>query len=607
MRTGSLVLAFGSILLIGAGMALNRVSTAPAARTFAITGARVFDGDRVIERATVVVRDGRIAAVGPDVAVPSGTVVVDGSGHTLLPGLIDAHTHAWGDALSRALVFGVTTELDMFTAPQFMKAMHDEQAAGDITDRADLRSAGVLTTVPGGHGTEYGIPIPTLATAAQAQAFVDARIAEGSDYVKIILDDGSSYGMTIPTLTRDEVSAVVTAAHARGRLAIVHIGSQRGAVTAIAAGADGLAHLFEDSAPAPDFAARVAAHHAFVIPTLTVLESMAGAEGGTSLANDPRIAPFLTDTEIGGLTHTFRSGPRPTNASGSRLQFAYAREAVAQLKAASVPLLAGTDAPNPGTAHGASLHRELELLVSAGLTPPEALAAATSVPARIFGLTDRGRVAVGLRADLVLVDGDPTRDITATRAIAGVWRNGVRVERTPVDRTAMTAPAVDVPSDGLISDFDAGDARSTFGDGWTISTDRLMGGSSMATMDVTPDEEQGGCLTVAGSIGSGSMFPWAGAMFSPGSRPMAPANLSRFSTLIFRARGDGGTYRVLVFADRLGPIPAEQPFVAGAEWRDYSIPFKAFGTDGGDIKAILFSAGAGQPAFRFQLDRVALR
>ena len=100
-----------------------------------------------------------------------------------------------------------------------------------------------------------------------------------------------------------------------------------------------------------------------------------------------------------------------------------------QLRAAGVPILAGSDAPNPGTAHGASMHRELELLVDSGLTPVEALRSATLVPARAFGLTDRGRVATGLRGDLVLVNGDPTTDILATRDIAGVWKRGVMIDR----------------------------------------------------------------------------------------------------------------------------------------------------------------------------------
>jgi imidazolonepropionase-like amidohydrolase len=103
---------------------------------------------------------------------------------------------------------------------------------------------------------------------------------------------------------------------------------------------------------------------------------------------------------------------------------------VRALRAAGVPLLAGTDAPVLGRGvHGASLHRELELLVEAGLTPVETLAAATSVPASVFGLADRGRIAPGLRADLLLVAGDPTRQITATRAIRRVWARGRAVDR----------------------------------------------------------------------------------------------------------------------------------------------------------------------------------
>ncbi|MFI0452746.1 amidohydrolase family protein [Actinomadura sp. 6N118] len=100
------------------------------------------------------------------------------------------------------------------------------------------------------------------------------------------------------------------------------------------------------------------------------------------------------------------------------------------LHQAGVPLLAGADATLFAPRHGDGLHRELELLTKeAGLTPIEALTASTSVVTHHFGLSDRGRVAPGLRADLILVDGDPTRDITATRALREVWRRGVRQSR----------------------------------------------------------------------------------------------------------------------------------------------------------------------------------
>ena len=102
---------------------------------------------------------------------------------------------------------------------------------------------------------------------------------------------------------------------------------------------------------------------------------------------------------------------------------------IRKLHEAGVPILAGTDAPNPGTTHGATMHIELELLVDAGLSPLEALAAATSLPAKHFSLEDRGRIAEGLKADLVLVKGNPAEDITATRKIVSVWKNGVEIDR----------------------------------------------------------------------------------------------------------------------------------------------------------------------------------
>jgi imidazolonepropionase-like amidohydrolase len=106
---------------------------------------------------------------------------------------------------------------------------------------------------------------------------------------------------------------------------------------------------------------------------------------------------------------------------------------VRQLAGKHVPVLAGTDAPSPGQTYGASLHGELALLVGAGLSATQALAAATSAPARAFGLGDRGRIGPGLRADLVLVDGDPTKDLSATRRIVAIWKRGVRVDRANYD------------------------------------------------------------------------------------------------------------------------------------------------------------------------------
>ena len=112
-----------------------------------------------------------------------------------------------------------------------------------------------------------------------------------------------------------------------------------------------------------------------------------------------------------------------------KINFALMQQSIGSLAAAGVPILAGTDAPNAGTAFGASLHHEMQLLVDSGLSPTQALAAATSLPARYFGLSDRGRIAAGLRADLCLVQGDPSHNIKCTRDIVQVWKAGQPIDR----------------------------------------------------------------------------------------------------------------------------------------------------------------------------------
>ena len=573
-------------------------------------GVRVFDGARMLPPQDVLVESGRIARMGRGFKVPGGATTIDGGGRTLLPGLIDAHTHTWGDASRTALMFGVTTELDMFTDARAARAARAEQAAGKATGRADLLSAGTLVTAPKGHGTEYGMTIPTITAPESAQAFVDARIAEGSDYIKIVYDDGHTYGLALPTLDQATMRAVIAAAHARGRLAVVHIGALAAARDAIDAGADGLVHLFVDREPDAAFGAFVAAHRAFVTPTLTVLMSITGSAGGATLASDARITPFLSNPDRTVLTQGF-----PRRAGVPPRSYAAAAATVQQLRAANVPILAGTDAGNPGTSHGAALHRELELLVQAGLTPVEALAAATSVPARVYRLADRGRIASGLRADLVLVNGDPSTDITATRAIEGVWKQGVRADREGFARAIAAANAtVDREpagaASGLVSDFEDGTTGARFGAGWSVTTDAMANGKSEAGMKVVTGGADGsaGALEVTGTISPALPYAWGGAMYSPGQQVMAPANLSARKEVAFRARGDGKTYRVMIFAQSKGYTPLMQTFVAGPDWKEYVFPLSAFGgTDGHDLMALMFVGGPQPGPFAFQVDDVRFR
>ena len=579
---------------------------------FVIRKARVFDGHKVLNSADVWVDNGKIKAVGPTLKVSSGVKEIDASGDTLLPGLIDSHTHAWGTALKEAEIFGVTTELDMFTDAKYAQQTRRDQAEDMDLDQADLRSAGTLATAPGGHGTEYGITIPTLSSPSEAQAWVDARIAEGSDYIKIVVDDASAYGGHRPTLDQPTLKALIDAAHKRGKLAVVHIGKQSDARMVIESGADGLAHLFADSAPAPDFASFAAAHHVFVIPTLSVLESASNIASGESLTADARLSPYLTSDDIANLKRSFPKLP-------AALSEKYAEQTVAQLKAAHVPVLAGTDSPTPGTSHGASIHRELELLVRSGLTPQEALVAATSAPATAFHLDDRGVIATGKRADLLLVKGDPTNDIMATREIVSVWKLGAEddratyragVEKAKQAAAAASAQATKPAADmSLISDFADGTPKTHFGTGWMLSTDSIAGGKSTGEMKVVDGGANGAmhALDISGNIDGSLPYAWAGVMFSPGDQPFAPVNLSSKKNISFFAKGDGQNYRVLFFTASGGRMPSQQTFSTTPDWKKVSIPFSSFnGTDCHDISAILFVGGPAAGKFDFQIDEIKL-
>ncbi len=421
--------------------------TAPPTGTL-IRGARVFDGSRLGEVTSVLLSGGTIAAVGSGLGVPSGAEVVDGRGATLLPGLIDCHAHATDvRALGQALAFGVTTELDMFSGPAL--AAEQRSLAASRDDVADIRSAVQGAVAPGSSMQVLFPGLPAVAGPADAAPFVRARMAEGSDYLKVYLEDPAWHGS--PGLSPGTVRALVAAAHAHGMLAIAHADSAAMASMFIQADGDALAHVLSGLDLTPASLADLRRRPAFVVATLRAT-AVLSEEHSTEIEADqrelvthPRLAPLLDPPTRAvltrpGLLADARARAASARAAG-RLDHDAALATVSALHQAGIPVLAGTDTnyPDPAlagtmlaayTGHGITLHHELALLVRAGLSPAEALAAATSVPARLFGLSDRGRIAPGLRADLLLVEADPCADITATRNIVAVWRNGTRL-RTP--------------------------------------------------------------------------------------------------------------------------------------------------------------------------------
>ncbi|MFD3563759.1 amidohydrolase family protein [Streptomyces sp. NPDC058686] len=349
----------------------------------AIDGVRVFTGDGLTKPQRVCVEGERIVADGtPD-------VVVDGLGKVLLPGLIDSHMHTLGRGdLTDLARWGVTTGLDMAAWP--LSFVTDMRAQTGV---AQILSATTPAVGPGGnHAKMPGFPADGIVTTPkEAYAFVERRIADGADYIKIVTEAAPPEGMDQAT-----VKAIVEAAHERNLLVVAHSITTGAFRVAVEAGVDISTHAPLDAVLDDETVARMRDAGMVSSPTLTMMRGIADARAGAGL------------------------------------RYEYARDTVTKFHEAGIRLLVGTDANSaPGVPfapkHGESVHDELELMVGAGLTPVEVLRSATTLTAQTFALADCGEIAPGRRADLLLIDGDPTTDITTTRKIHGIWLAGERI------------------------------------------------------------------------------------------------------------------------------------------------------------------------------------
>lgn len=344
----------------------------------AIENVRVFDGNELTAPTTVVIDGTRIGADA------DGAEVVDGQGGTLLPGLIDAHVHITNpQELAQLASWGVTTGLDMACWPTDRVA-----SLRAVTGFADFRTAGLPAIGPGGpHSCIPNMPTGAIInTAADARAHVEARMTEEVDYIKGIAEAPGAGGPPLEAL-----SALVSAAREYGKKSVIHAASAGAYDIAVQAGADFITHLPIDGPVNPESLTAMKNAGQTAVPTTTM---MSGILAGR--------API--DGVLANLRAVADSG---------------------------IAILAGTDSnAQQGVPaqirHGSSLHEEFGLMSRAGMRPLDILRSATILSAEAFGLTDRGTIAVGKRADLVLLDGDPLADIAATTAIRAVWCGGVK-------------------------------------------------------------------------------------------------------------------------------------------------------------------------------------
>lgn len=419
--------------LLGAGLATATVAgcsdeSEASKGDFAIINVRIFDGDSFIDADSILVQSGQISEIGTDLSIPNGVEEIDGSGQTLLPGLIDAHVHEPERFSRDTLRFGTTTICDLgSTGTRPLRRTLPIRDDREQYERSDVFSAGIFITSPEGHGTQFG-SLPTLEPDSDVSDFMAERIAEGPDFIKFMIESHHE-----DTLTRDQAHEVVELAHEAGLLAVAHAQRWSDYTVAVEAGADIMAHA-PGAATAADASEAADAiddevidmmveQGTAVIATLAVFSSACG-DTISSVGDNSDIDPYLDDPQR-------TDADEIADATCNDDYFAANREGLRAVYDAGIPILAGTDYGNPGLVAGISLFHEMELLHEVGLSFPEVLTTATAAVADAFGFEDRGRIAVGMWADLLLLEGDLTEQLPKPANIVEVWKNGIAVDRQP--------------------------------------------------------------------------------------------------------------------------------------------------------------------------------
>jgi imidazolonepropionase-like amidohydrolase len=418
---------------------------------------------------TVIVRGERIERIGPQsaVEVPPGAQVIDGRGRTVMPGLIDAHVHlARTEDLAILVALGVTTVRNMWGAPIHLE-WRDRVARGELPGPT-IYTAGPI--VDGERPAHPGSLI--VRSEADAERAIALHRRLGYDLVKVYsrlmppvfdrLAEGARRA-GLPIAGHVPWSVALDHAVDAGMRSIEHmtgvVAALQAADAPVAGRSDGpwrdrdIDHV--DEARIAGLVQQLAAHHTFMVPTLVVMDQNAPAA---------EVRRLLAGPDMRWLASSERalSEPRPDDAEGldrARRTLALYDRVLGALDAAGAPIATGTDPGNPLVVPGFALHRELEHLVGAGLSPLAALQAATRRGAELLGHEGEiGRIAAGMRADLVLLDANPLDDIRNTRRIAGVMARGryrargeldALLERIAAGFAAPPEPFRDAPALGI--------------------------------------------------------------------------------------------------------------------------------------------------------------
>jgi imidazolonepropionase-like amidohydrolase len=395
----------------------------------------------------VLINNGRIAGISSDgkLAIPAGAQVIDGAGKYLIPGLADMHNHLGSGLplpplpmseknLGTLLNFGITTIFCPGITMQDYREIRSAVAAHPLK-YPHVYSAGNVFTAEGGFDPSHGEASLRPNTPGEAREQVRAMKAAGVDAIKMIMDSGASGGRPAQPLLKPEIyAAVIDEAHKLGLKAIVHVPALENAKAVLRAGADGLLHAVYSDRVDAEFLELMKRNHAFYISTSALEEDMMGTAAWVA-----RLAEFDDRGLVPPSSYAMFRQPEVLEQIRTRLgvhpkeMIGYVRWNIKAVHDAGIPVITGTDTGVPGIIRGISSLMELVLHVEAGLTPSEALRAATYEAQRMMGQErEVGTVEVGKIADLVMLDANPLADIRNVRRINRVIRGGIVVGVSPL-------------------------------------------------------------------------------------------------------------------------------------------------------------------------------
>ncbi|MEH0834906.1 amidohydrolase family protein [Pectobacterium cacticida] len=432
-------------------MPLTRSVAQTVATPTVLDRVRLVDGlgGAPVENARIVIADGRIAAIGSSqqVAIPLTARVIPVNGGTVIPGLISNHVHLGGydglvagpsaqnadnilKQLNVYLSYGVTTVASMGTNGALVYDLRSRLSAGSVSG-ADILVADHGIGVPNGAPPAPLGPdqLDRPASVQEARQAVRAAAARGTNFIKLWLDDFQ--GLKLVKMSPEIYRAAIDEAHKNNLRAFVHIHYLDDAKDVLRAGADVLAHGVRDKAIDGEFIELMRKNNAWYIPTLTVDEAFYLFAEQPQVLQDPFVRKalhpdLLKQYESEEWRTKQLSNPKALASWHSGLAVNQQNTKTAIENGLNVGF--GTDSgAMPLRVPGFAEHRELELLVESGISPLQALTLATGKAAQALKLEDRGVLAVGKRADLVVIDGNPIKNISDTRRIRSVWKAGAEV------------------------------------------------------------------------------------------------------------------------------------------------------------------------------------